>query len=178
MSILKVNTIQDRGGNAIISSDGSGNLTQTFASNTPAFEAYLSADQSISHATITKVQFNTERFDTNTNYDNSTNYRFTPTVAGKYFVYSNVNLGTGDYNLYSVRLYIYKNGSAYMFTGSVFNTSTALERATSISNTIDMNGTSDYLEIFGYVEAHGGSGEKFECNDKGTYFGAYRVIGA
>ena len=30
---------------------------------------------------------NTEAFDTNSEYDNSSNYRFTPQTAGKYFVY-------------------------------------------------------------------------------------------
>ena len=188
-SKIKVNILADGGDNSIITSDGAGSFTasSSLASSvqsvggiqmTPAFEAYLSADQSISHATPTKVQFNTERFDTDGCYDNSTNYRFTPTTAGKYYIYTNVNLATGDYNIYSVRLYIYKNGTAYMHTGSVYNTSTALAIATSISNTIDMNGTTDYIEIYGYVEAHGGTGEKFENNDKGTYFGAYRIIGA
>ena len=66
----------------------------TFASaggtNTPAFEAYLSANQTISHDTVTKIQFNTEVYDTDNCYDNSTNYRFTPTTAGKYFVYGNI----------------------------------------------------------------------------------------
>ena len=38
-SILKVNTIQDGGGNAIITSDGSGNLT-TQQILYPAFEAH------------------------------------------------------------------------------------------------------------------------------------------
>src|SRR6056300_1792706 len=59
----------------------------TFASaggaNTPAFQATMSGNQNISTGTATKVQFDTEDFDTNSKYDHSTNYRFTPTVAGK-----------------------------------------------------------------------------------------------
>ena len=35
----------------------------------------------------TKAQIDTEILDTDKCYDNSTNYRFTPTVAGKYYVY-------------------------------------------------------------------------------------------
>ena len=38
------------------------------------------------YAILTKVQFDTEIFDTDNAYDNY-NYRFTPQVAGKYFVY-------------------------------------------------------------------------------------------
>jgi hypothetical protein len=45
----------------------------------------------LADTTGTKVQCNTEVFDTDgICYDNSTNYRFTPLVAGKYFVHSNV----------------------------------------------------------------------------------------
>ena len=56
------------------------------SANTPAFQAYRSSTQTISGSTWTKVQFNTEIYDTDSDYDNSTNYRFTPTVAGKYYV--------------------------------------------------------------------------------------------
>ena len=44
----------------------------------PAFEAVLSSNQNVSNNVATKVQFNTEIFDTDNMYDNSTNYRFTP----------------------------------------------------------------------------------------------------
>ena len=60
-SILKVDQLQDSGGNALITSDGSGNIT-TQKLLYPAFEAYLSADQSVSSDTDTKVQANTEIF--------------------------------------------------------------------------------------------------------------------
>ena len=55
------------------------NATQTGVGgvNTPAFEAYLSARQTISDDTTTKIQFNTEVYDDGSGYDNSTNYRFT-----------------------------------------------------------------------------------------------------
>ena len=45
--------------------------------NFPAFEAYLSANTDISNTTDTKVNCNTEVFDTDSAYDNSSNYRFT-----------------------------------------------------------------------------------------------------
>ena len=61
------------------------------ASNTPAFEAQRpQSAQVVSNNTDTKVQFSTENFDTDNCYDNSTNYRFTPNVAGKYFVYARI----------------------------------------------------------------------------------------
>ena len=61
--------------------------------NTPAFEAYRSGSaQTITDSTDTKIQFNSEIFDTAGAYDASTNYRFTVPSgqAGKYFVYSQI----------------------------------------------------------------------------------------
>lgn len=51
----------------------------------PAFSAYRGGpNQALTTGTYTKVQLNIEEFDTNNNFDSSTNYRFTPTVAGYY----------------------------------------------------------------------------------------------
>ena len=56
--------------------------------NTPAFQAYRTSYQSISNSTETKVQNNIELFDTDSAYDNTTNYRFTVPSgkAGKYLI--------------------------------------------------------------------------------------------
>ena len=89
--IIKVNQYQDFNGNTLFTSDGNGNLT-TQKILYPAFEANLSANQSIADNTTVKVEFDREVFDTDNCYDNSTNYRFTPTKAGKYFVYSRLQL--------------------------------------------------------------------------------------
>ena len=92
---LKVGTITTSSGSGTITLGQSGetvdmaNGTITLNSgmkSTPAFQAYLSDDQTISNATVTKINFNTESFDTDNAYDNSTNYRFTPQVAGKYYI--------------------------------------------------------------------------------------------
>jgi len=41
-----------------------------------------------------------------------------------------------------------------------------------------MNGSTDYVEIYGYLEKHGGSDGVFESSSPQSIFGAYRVIGA
>jgi hypothetical protein len=58
------------------------------SANTPAFQAYRTSYQSISNSTDTKVQNNIELYDTDSAYDNSTNYRFTVPSggAGKYLI--------------------------------------------------------------------------------------------
>ena len=59
--------------------------------NTPYFYAYLVTDvTAVSDLTWTKVPCNTVGFQTGSTYDNSTNYRWTPAVAGKYSLYGQV----------------------------------------------------------------------------------------
>ena len=73
--------------NAIPNTAGSisqSNLPANIGATGPAFSVYLSSTQTISNATTTKIQFNAKEFDTNSNFDATTNYRFTPSVAGYY----------------------------------------------------------------------------------------------
>jgi hypothetical protein len=66
----------------------------------------------------------TELFDTNGYYDAVTNYRFTPLVAGKYFVYGSIECDTSTGTVSaidSVDSLIYKNGSLYARTVNTFN---------------------------------------------------------
>jgi len=151
--------------------------------NTPAFEAYLSASQSISDNTLTKVQFNTEVFDTNNTYDNSTNYRFTPGVAGKYFVYAMAQCyATYDANDIS-QIKIYKNGSANVGTTEDSRNDGTRVVAMVIHSVLDLNAT-DYLEIYCKVDVSSATPEIASAADSsdggnyGTRFGAYKLVGA
>ena len=194
-SIIKVDTIQDTSGNNIINENSNtitigasgdttniiGTLQNNGASvggaNTPAFEAYLSSDQNPSNDTETKIQFNIERFDTDNNYDNSSNYRFTPTTAGKYYVYSIVRGGpsSGLSACEKFFLYIYKNGSLY---GPGVNVDYRSNNGTSVSlliaSTIDFNGSSDYVEIYANIDVSSGTPTIYANR---TIFGAYKLIG-
>jgi len=148
---------------------------------TPAFHAYLSANQTVSDATDTKCQFNTEVLDTDNCYDNSTNYRFTPTTAGKYFVYSQIACNANGANNFLLgTTTIKKNGSAIIY--SQFDQRTT---ANGYSNTVqaagivDMNGSTDYLESFGYIDdSDTGSSPRLSGNSTAQYsnFGAYKII--
>ena len=141
----------------------------------PAFEAHLSADQNTSDGVDTKVSFNTEVFDTDNCYDNSTNYRFTPTVAGKYYVYSNLRCSSSSSSqLRNIFSYIYKNGSSYR--AIKFDPKDDQFNQINVPNSaiIDMNGSSDYIEIFGYIDVTS-STPSFDAGTKATFFGAYRI---
>lgn len=114
----------------------------------PAFSASRTgSDQTISAGTWTKVQFNTETFDTNNNFDSTTNYRFTPTVAGYYQLNSIILLGGSGINGY---IQLYKNGSGYQYGNSTPTGGGASGQLLQVSAVAYANGTSDYFEIYGF----------------------------
>ena len=155
--------------------------TVTLASNmtnAPAFEAHLSSNQTLTDEIKTKVQFDNEIFDTDNAYDNSTNYRFTPQVSGKYFVYGDINVDPGGTSQLShASINIYKNGSVIRMHEVNFNTNYARRFNVSITQAIDMNGSSDYLEIFAFGNDTSGNPILNTAAPKTNLFGAYKLIG-
>ena len=145
---------------------------------TPTFEAYLSANQTVTDNVETKVQIDTVVYDTNSYYDNATNYRYTPLIAGKYFVYCNIITLTGTAStlrhLYNA---IFKNGIRYRQVENDFRNNDAFQSSAYNSAVIDMNGTTDYLEIFGNLDVTGGTPRFAGASGTSTktYFGAYRI---
>lgn len=139
--------------------------------NAPAFSATrTSTNQSFTSAVWTKVQCQTEEFDTASAYDNATNYRFTPQVAGYYQVSGNVYfVGTG---LTNVGIAVYKNGSSFKL-GTTLGVPSNAETGASLSALIYMNGSTDYVELFGYT-----AGTSPEVLAGPTYFQACMVRAA
>lgn len=120
----------------------------------PAFSAYNSSVQSIPAGTYTKIQFQTEEFDTANCFDSTTNYRFTPTVAGYYQVTLSITNGGATWVNGFQNGNIYKNGS--LFKASASAQPTNGNYASSFCYAlIYMNGTTDYIE--GYVLSGGNS---------------------
>ena len=142
----------------------------------PAFEAELTSDQSVSDATITVIQYDQENLDTDSCYDNSTNYRFTPTVAGKYYVYASTNLrGSSSNTVTATVLYLYKNGSqigSHVYENQSIN---VRSQSHTITQIVDMNGSTDYIDARGYIDVTSGS-PVVKANDR-SIFGAYRIGG-
>lgn len=116
--------------------------------NAPAFSAVPSGTQSIGVATQTKLTFATEEFDTAGAYDNATNYRFTPQVAGYYQVNLGIQLQSGQTVLIG---YIYKNGSN--FKSASRDSATANQTTLTTSALVYMNGSTDYIEAWIYTSA-------------------------
>jgi len=124
------------------------------AGNGPAFSAYLGSTQNVTTNTFTKVQLNNEEFDTNNNFDNATNYRFTPTVAGYYQINGNITLNATLVNGNSLAV-IYKNGSRYKDGNLQSASSGGALFYSVVSSLIYFNGSTDYVELWGLVSGTG-----------------------
>ena len=176
-STIRVDTLQDAGANEYFASDGSGVFTGSLT-NKPAFEAYLNANQTPTDATDTKITFDTEVFDTDSAYDNSSNYRFTVPLAGKYMVYCAVLFGSSSETLDTANLYIYKNGAVHtrLQMRSAANEANAY---TITENKIMDLAANDYIEIYGHNDVSSGT-PNFGGVSSGriqSRFGAYKLVG-
>ena len=76
MSILKTNQITDLGGNSIISSNGSGTFTQSFAATLLLLKVTLSGNVTLTNDANVKITFDQETWDIGSGFDTS-NSRFT-----------------------------------------------------------------------------------------------------
>ena len=118
--------------------------TSTLGIDGPAFSAYQGSSQTLTSSVYTKIALNTERFDTNSNFDSTTNYRFTPTVAGYYQINYAV-YGAASGTLTSIIGALYKNGAVYEY--GVIGTVSGNQQYVS-STLVSMNGSTDYLELY------------------------------
>lgn len=131
--------------------------------NLIAFRAYATGATALT-ASFSKVSFQAETFDPASAYDTSTS-RFQPAVAGYYQINGMVWFTSAGQN----EVAIYKNGSLlsygfYTTTGSLMG----------VSDIIYLNGSSDYVEIYGYAAS---SQNTNVSNAAGNYFSGH-LLGA
>ena len=178
-SILKVDTIQDTDGNNIINESGntitigaSGDTTNIIGTlqndgaavggaNTPYFFAERSSQQDVSNGSTTKAQLNNVILDSASGWDSS-NYRYTPGVAGKYFISGSVNSRSSDNNNMTwcfAKIFI--SGTEYEV--SAFATATSqtnyIHQACQTVDVIRTLSATDYVELYGIT--YGGGTTRF-----------------
>jgi len=160
-----------RGDNAWASAGGS---------NAPYWHVYLSADEAISNAVWSKAQFDTEIYDSASEYDKDTNYRYVFGTAGTYFIYANLQLANDNAVTDRVRGALYKNGSAitgFAYGGGNYQvTSDGILHdkitAWSIFSILTVS-ASDYIEVFGYTSAYGVADMQIHAD---SFFGGFKLI--
>jgi hypothetical protein len=141
--------------------------TVMVSGNMPAFSAYASSGQTVTTGTWTKIQVNTKEFDTATCFNTST-YAYTPNVAGYYQVNAQLHMATGING--RLLCSIYKNGSIVKIGSDASNNNTL---GVNLSILIYMNGSTDYIEFWGYQDA--GSSKALDNSSAANYFQASLV---
>jgi hypothetical protein len=130
-------------------------LASGVAGTGPAFSAYATASQTVSSSIVTKVILGLENFDTANCFDSTTNYRFTPNVAGYYQI--NGSIYASGTTVSVVLCSLYKNGTPYLGGSFIATTGTGsgVNGASTVTGLVYMNGTTDYIELYGYAVGTG-----------------------
>lgn len=132
--------------------------------------------QAIASGITTKVQCNGEDFDPYGVYDNASNFRFQPTIPGKYLLVGNVQMSsptaiTGTPAMYSV---IYKNGSFYRLGNLMrFSSGGSAYLGSSFNMIVDANGSTDYFELYAVHDT--GLGDVVISAGGETHFSGARI---
>lgn len=120
----------------------------------PAFAAYPSTSQTVGGSVTTKLQVDTEFFDTASCFNNTGStvngipaYAFKPNVAGYYQIQGSatfpINASTAG-----VGAVLYKNASQYLWAGCAGNV--FLYPTATVATLIYLNGSTDYVELYIY----------------------------
>lgn len=119
-----------------------------------SFYVHLSAAQSIADATSVKVQFNAETYDTDADFDSATNYRHTPSNDGKYLYMAGLTfdpMADGS----DMIVIFKKNGAEYTRGQRITAGSGTKNHRPTGAVMAEMNGSTDYMEVFAYQQSGG-----------------------
>ena len=135
----------------------------TTDSNPYKFRVRRNGAQNTGNGAFAKINFDTEIFDTNNNFDSSTNYRYTAPVTGFYWFGGGFAVNAAVSNIVA----IFVDGSEYR-RGDANPTSGAVN----VSDIISLN-ASQYVEL----HAYGGSATAMDVTNAAVspYFGGFLV---
>ena len=143
---------------------------------TNAFLAFANGSTSVSDNTETKVAFDEEKYDVDSAYDHSTNYRFVAPADGKYFFYFQVySNGQDNEQLRDTYGQFRVNGTAQSQTRELQNNNPSYLRMVNASAVLDLS-ASDYVEVYILVESVNNT-QRYDgdTSQLRTYFGGFRL---
>jgi hypothetical protein len=157
----------------VVTPDNSGNvLLQYNGVAAPAFGVWLSGSQSISSSIFTKINFNTEEFDTANCFSSG---RFTPNVAGYYQLNAAMYFNSSA-SCTRALISLYKNGTSFKHGNYMPPiVSDSLRGIAVLSSLVYANGTTDYFELYGFITA---TSPYFEEGQNQTYWNGCLLRGA
>jgi hypothetical protein len=175
-----INFLAGTGITRTITDDAANNEVEvTLAQDLPteaSVRAYHDATQSLTSATPTALAFNSERYDTDTYHDISTNNsRLTVPAnrAGKYEIFGSVEIASNatGYRALSIRL----NGSGIIIGAQVMPAVNGDNTGISVSTTYDL-AVGDYVQLYAYQNS--GSSQNVVVGSRNSpEFGMSRVGG-
>ena len=121
-------------------------------SSAPSFSAYASGNQTISNTSWTKVTLGIKVFDTASCFSSS---RFTPNVPGYYQINCVIRFGASS-NASRFIVGVWKNGGEYARPAEPYFSSAIMPQGQyGGSVVVYLNGTTDYIELYGYINGSG-----------------------
>lgn len=132
-----------------------------------------STAQTLTNADWTKIQYDTEVFDELSEYDNTTNYRFTAQKAGCYQIIASIISASVAWTTGEIlQIGIYKNGELYSTFRHVFEGSFTNLVQVATDDIIQLN-ANDYIEIEVYHNQGGNINLHTDSNY--NYFVVHRL---
>lgn len=140
-------------------------MTAANLKNPYKFHAYRNSAQNAGNGAFAIINFDTELFDTNNNFDVATNVgRYTAPVAGFYQFNARASMAAGTNTIIA----LYKNGSVYQ-RGSH---STGAGSNGSVYSNLVQSAANDYWEIYSFA---GGGALEVGSTGLYTYFSGFLV---
>ena len=144
----------------VLTSQGSGSAVQWASVSNPTLpHAFVFMDSQYFTSSVTLLEFNNSTANDRSSGVTITrggSERFTPTVAGVYFVQAHLTYSHGG-GTYTPVLYIYRNGSSYssLSSSGIVNYGGGHNDSLSCQAMMTFNGTSDYVDM---RASHNGGG--------------------
>ena len=144
----------------VLTSQGSGSAVQWASPSNPTLaHAFVFMDSQYFTSSVTLLEFNNSTANDRSSGVTITrggSERFTPTVAGVYFVQAHLTYSHGG-GVYTPVLYIYRNGSSYssLSSNGIVNYGGGHNDSLSCQAMMTFNGTSDYVDM---RASHNGGG--------------------
>ena len=142
----------------VLTSQGSSSTVQWASPSNPTLaHAFVFMDSQYFTSSVTLLQFNnstTNDRSSGVTITRGGSERFTPTVAGTYFVQAHLTFSHGG-GTFTPVLNIYRNGSYYVSSNNIINYGGGHNDSLSCQAMVTMNGSSDYVDM---RASHNGGG--------------------
>ena len=155
----------------------SGTANNFGGNNVPFIQANLAAvKQDINDSTGTVVAFNAVSQQSGGTWDSS-NYRWTPGVAGKYYVTVSLNIDADDNtDLINGHALINKNGSIEFYISQFSFVNNYIRSMCASGSAIITLDDNDYIDISAFINTNSGTARKINGETKQSWFNAYKII--